>query len=227
MLAAGAAETVEQIARNVIAALHGDFLDGVRHVLDRDGRGSLTDQASRQSPEFHDVERGEDDLAAILYTSGTTGRSKGAMLSHENLASNARVLVDQWRFTPSDVLIHALPIFHTHGLFVAINVALFAGASLIFMERFDPAAIVAALPRATTLMGVPTFYVRLLREAGLTAEATRHMRLFVSGSAPLLPETFKAWQERTGLVRVRLGAAVAGNLQGLAGEDRPHHSRAL
>ncbi len=167
-------------------------------TLDRNGRGSLTDQASRQSTNFHDVERGADDLAAILYTSGTTGRSKGAMLSHENLASNARVLVDQWRFTTDDVLVHALPIFHTHGLFVATNVILMAGASMLFEQKFDPARIISLLPRATTLMGVPTFYVRLLQQAGLDRQSSKTIRLFISGSAPLLAETHKAWRERTG-----------------------------
>jgi malonyl-CoA/methylmalonyl-CoA synthetase len=159
--------------------------------------GSLARRAS-ESDHGTDIGRGPDDLAAILYTSGTTGRPKGAMISHANLASNAAALVDLWQFTADDVLIHALPIFHTHGLFVAINVTLFAGSSLIFMPKFDPAEIASALPRATTLMGVPTFYVRLLNERGVTAETTRHMRLFVSGSAPLLSETFNAWREKTG-----------------------------
>jgi malonyl-CoA/methylmalonyl-CoA synthetase len=159
--------------------------------------GSLADLAAG-ARNGTDAERGPDDLAAILYTSGTTGRPKGAMISHDNLASNAAALVDLWQFTPDDVLIHALPIFHTHGLFVAINVTLFAGASLIFQAKFDPTEIVAALPQATTLMGVPTFYVRLLKEPGVTAESTRHMRLFVSGSAPLLTETFDNWREKTG-----------------------------
>ena len=159
--------------------------------------GSLAELALKSAPGV-DADRGPDDLAAILYTSGTTGRPKGAMISHDNLASNAEALVDLWQFTAGDVLIHALPIFHTHGLFVAINVTLFAGASLIFLQKFDPAEIAAALPKATTLMGVPTFYVRLLKEPGVTAETTRHMRLFVSGSAPLLTETFNAWREKTG-----------------------------
>ncbi|MEQ9690419.1 MAG: AMP-binding protein, partial [Bauldia litoralis] len=141
---------------------------------------------------------GPDDLAAILYTSGTTGRSKGAMLSHENLTSNARTLVEAWRFTGDDVLIHALPVFHTHGLFVATNTILFAGASMIFQSRFDAGDVLAAMPRATCLMGVPTFYVRLLQQPGLTRDATAHMRLFVSGSAPLLADTHAAWRERTG-----------------------------
>ncbi|MGX7876011.1 AMP-binding protein [Mesorhizobium sp. ORM6] len=167
-------------------------------TLDRNGQGSLADQASRQSSDFHDVERGPDDLAAILYTSGTTGRSKGAMLSHENLASNARVLVDQWRFTSDDVLIHALPIFHTHGLFVATNVILMAGASMLFEQKFDAGRIVSLLPRATALMGVPTFYTRLLQQEDLDRRAAKNIRLFVSGSAPLLAETHKAWRARTG-----------------------------
>jgi malonyl-CoA/methylmalonyl-CoA synthetase len=180
-----------------IAALAGK--SGATTVtLGRDGEGSLTDQASRLPADFHDVARGPDDLAAILYTSGTTGRSKGAMLSHENLASNARVLVEHWRFTGDDVLIHALPIFHTHGLFVATNVILMAGASMLFEQKFDPARIVSLLPRATALMGVPTFYVRLLQQDGLDREAAKNIRVFISGSAPLLAETHNAWRERTG-----------------------------
>ncbi|MER9999502.1 malonyl-CoA synthase [Mesorhizobium sp. M0051] len=167
-------------------------------TLGRDGQGTLTDQASRLPMDFHDVARGPDDLAAILYTSGTTGRSKGAMLSHENLASNARVLVEHWRFTGEDVLIHALPIFHTHGLFVATNVILMSGASMLFEQKFDPARIISLLPRATVLMGVPTFYVRLLQQDGLDREAAKNIRVFISGSAPLLAETHRAWRERTG-----------------------------
>lgn len=167
-------------------------------TLGNKGEGSLTDRASEAAMDFHDVARGPDDLAAILYTSGTTGRSKGAMLSHENLASNARVLVDLWRFTAADVLIHALPVFHTHGLFVATNVVLMAGASMLFETKFDPARIVSLLPRATVLMGVPTFYVRLLQQDGLNRQAAKNIRLFISGSAPLLAETHRAWRERTG-----------------------------
>ncbi|MGQ3032260.1 MAG: AMP-binding protein, partial [Ferrovibrionaceae bacterium] len=155
-------------------------------------------RAAGRSAEFADVARGPDDLAAILYTSGTTGRSKGAMLSHRNLASNASTLVDSWRFTRSDVLLHALPIFHTHGLFVATNVILLSGASMIFLTRFDPAEILRLLPQATVMMGVPTFYVRLLQDPGLDQAATANIRLFVSGSAPLLAETHEAWRQRTG-----------------------------
>jgi malonyl-CoA/methylmalonyl-CoA synthetase len=162
------------------------------------GDGSLMDAAVAEPPQFDDVSRGPDDLAALLYTSGTTGRSKGAMLTHDNLLSNAIALTETWRFTSSDILIHALPLFHTHGLFVATNVILNAGASMILQAQFDPERIVAALPRATTLMGVPTFYVRLLQHPGITREATAGMRLFVSGSAPLLAETHAEWQRRTG-----------------------------
>ncbi len=167
-------------------------------TLSQDGEGTLADLVRRQAPDFRDAVRGPDDLAALLYTSGTTGRSKGAMLSHGNLASNAEALVDTWRFAAEDVLIHALPIFHTHGLFVATNVILMAGASMLFQRKFAPDRIVAALPRATSLMGVPTFYVRLLDYPGIDRESTAGMRIFISGSAPLLSETHVRWKERTG-----------------------------
>ena len=144
------------------------------------------------------MQRDGDDLAAILYTSGTTGRSKGAMLTHDNLVSNALTLKDIWRFTADDVLIHALPIYHTHGLFVASNVTLFSGASMVFLPKFDADEIIGLMSRATVLMGVPTFYVRLLQHPGLDREVTAGMRLFVSGSAPLLAETHREWQARTG-----------------------------
>jgi malonyl-CoA/methylmalonyl-CoA synthetase len=167
-------------------------------TLDVAGEGSLTDLAARARGEPAPVPRGSDDLAAICYTSGTTGRSKGAMLTHGNLASNAETLVGLWRFTADDILIHALPIYHVHGLFVATNVALMAGAEMILMPKFDPAAVLAAMPRATALMGVPTFYTRLLAQPGLGREAAADMRLFISGSAPLLAQTHEAWRERTG-----------------------------
>ena len=167
-------------------------------TLGADGKGSLTEAAAKASPEFTTVPRGNDDLAAILYTSGTTGRSKGAMLSHDNLASNSLSLVGYWRFTRDDVLIHALPIYHTHGLFVASNVTLFARASMIFLPKFDPVLILKLMARATVMMGVPTFYTRLLQSPGLSKESTRHMRLFVSGSAPLLADTHREWSARTG-----------------------------
>ena len=167
-------------------------------TLGADGRGSLPDVAAGQTGEWLDIDRGPDDLAAILYTSGTTGRSKGAMLTHANLRSNAEALVEAWRFTPDDVLIHALPIFHTHGLFVATNVSLVSGATMIFLPKFDPSEVLSLLPRATVLMGVPTFYTRLLDQPGLTREVCTNTRLFVSGSAPLLAETHRAFRERTG-----------------------------
>jgi malonyl-CoA/methylmalonyl-CoA synthetase len=167
-------------------------------TLGADGKGSLTEAADKASPDFRTVVRGNDDLAAILYTSGTTGRSKGAMLSHDNLASNSLSLVDYWRFTKDDVLIHALPIYHTHGLFVASNVTLFARASMIFLPKFDPDLIIKLMARATVLMGVPTFYTRLLQNPALNKETTGHMRLFISGSAPLLADTHREWSARTG-----------------------------
>jgi malonyl-CoA/methylmalonyl-CoA synthetase len=167
-------------------------------TLGADGKGSLTDAAASAASEFATVERADDDLAAILYTSGTTGRSKGAMLTHDNLASNSLSLVDYWRFTDKDVLIHALPIYHTHGLFVASNVTLFARASMIFLPKFDPDLVIKLMARATVLMGVPTFYTRLLHSPALSRESTSHMRLFVSGSAPLLADTHREWADRTG-----------------------------
>jgi malonyl-CoA/methylmalonyl-CoA synthetase len=167
-------------------------------TLDANGKGSLTDAAAKAKPEFVTVARADDDLAAILYTSGTTGRSKGAMLTHDNLASNSLSLVDYWRFTDKDVLIHALPIYHTHGLFVASNVTLFARASMIFLPKFDPELIIKLMARATVLMGVPTFYTRLLQSPSLTHESAKHMRLFISGSAPLLADTHREWAARTG-----------------------------
>lgn len=167
-------------------------------TLGPDGKGSLTDAADKASSEFATVSRANDDLAAILYTSGTTGRSKGAMLTHDNLASNSLSLVGFWRFTDKDVLIHALPIYHTHGLFVATNVTLFARASMIFLPKLDPDLIIKLMARATVLMGVPTFYTRLLQNAALSRETTKHMRLFISGSAPLLAETHREWSARTG-----------------------------
>ncbi len=167
-------------------------------TLGTDADGTLTALADEQPDIFEDVLRSADDLAAVLYTSGTTGRSKGAMLSHGNLASNARALVEAWQFTPDDVLLHALPVFHTHGLFVATNVALMSGATMLCIPKFDCDEIFRLLPRATTMMGVPTFYVRLLDDSRLTREATAHMRLFVSGSAPLLADTYSGFLERTG-----------------------------
>ena len=176
------------------------FTAGTQHVftLDDDRSGSLLERAAVQSDLHTPVARAADDLAAILYTSGTTGRSKGAMLTHGNLLSNAQVLHAAWGWRADDVLIHALPIFHVHGLFVASHGALLAGAKMIWLGRFDPKAVVARLPEATVFMGVPTLYVRLLAEPALTRAACAHMRLFVSGSAPLLLETFEQFHARSG-----------------------------
>ena len=176
------------------------FLAGTKHVytLDDDRSGTLLDRAAYQPDTHVPAVRSASDLAAILYTSGTTGRSKGAMLTHGNLLSNARVLKDYWGWKAGDVLIHALPIFHVHGLFVATHGALLNGSRMIWFNRFDARAVAARLPEATVFMGVPTLYVRLLAEPGLTREACRNMRLFISGSAPLLIETFNAFRERSG-----------------------------
>ncbi|MEL6206784.1 MAG: malonyl-CoA synthase [Pseudomonadota bacterium] len=167
-------------------------------TLDAEGRGTLTADVARMPAAFETVPRGPDDLAALLYTSGTTGRSKGAMLTHDNLLSNALTLTEHWRITAADTLIHALPIFHTHGLFVALNTSLVAGARVHFMPGFSVDEIVGAMPSATLLMGVPTFYTRLLADARLTRELAANMRLFVSGSAPLLAETHVEFTARTG-----------------------------
>jgi malonyl-CoA/methylmalonyl-CoA synthetase len=177
-----------------VAQAHGAAL----MVVNADGSGSFADLAAAQSEDFTPVERGADDLAAFLYTSGTTGRSKGAMLTHGNLLSNAKVLTAEWRFTDADVLLHALPIFHTHGLFVATNVSLMAGGAMIFLPGLNMDEMIRLMPRATTMMGVPTFYTRLLDDARFTADLTAHMRLFVSGSAPLLAETHVQFEDRTG-----------------------------
>ncbi|MEO0402844.1 MAG: malonyl-CoA synthase [Pseudomonadota bacterium] len=167
-------------------------------TLNADGTGSLTEGLDDLPTRFDTVDRGPDDLAALLYTSGTTGRSKGAMLSHDNLLSNTQSLTDLWQITEADVLAHALPIFHTHGLFVALNTCMLAGARVHFMPGFDLDAMMAALPRATMLMGVPTFYTRLLSDPRLTSDLVQNVRLFVSGSAPLLAETHAAFTARTG-----------------------------
>ncbi len=177
-----------------VAAAHGAVLN----TLNPDGTGSFADRARHQDEVFATASRSADDLAAFLYTSGTTGRSKGAMLTQENLLSNAQTLARYWRFTAQDVLLHALPIFHTHGLFVATNITLIAGGSMIFLPKFDLDQMIAHMPQATTMMGVPTFYTRLLDDPRFTAALTAHMRLFVSGSAPLLTETHMRFEERTG-----------------------------
>ena len=176
------------------------FKAGTQNVftLDEDRTGSLLERAAHCSDQHTPAVMQADDLAAILYTSGTTGRSKGAMLTHGNMLSNALTLKAYWGWKPGDVLIHALPIFHVHGLFVALHGALINGSKMIWLSRFDPKRVIEKLPEATVFMGVPTLYVRLLAEPGLSKESCRNMRLFVAGSAPLLIETFTDWQRRTG-----------------------------
>ncbi len=167
-------------------------------TLDGASEGSFHEASLDKDDVFDPVERGPDDLAAFLYTSGTTGRSKGAMLSHDNLLSNSQALVEQWEFTSDDVLLHQLPIFHTHGLFVATNVVLLSGCSMRFCAGFDVDALIRDMPKATALMGVPTFYTRLLADDRFGRDVTKSMRLFISGSAPLLAETHRAFEDRTG-----------------------------
>ena len=181
-------------ALGAVAARHGAQFQ----TMDDAGQGTLPDLAAAAPGGFAPVPRAPDDLAAILYTSGTTGRSKGAMLTQQNLLSNAEVLAAEWRFTPADVLLHALPIFHTHGLFVACNVVMLSGASMIFLPGFKADQVIGWLPKATTMMGVPTFYTRLLDDPRFNRELVAHMRLFTSGSAPLLAETHVQFEERTG-----------------------------
>ena len=167
-------------------------------TLNADGSGTFSTKAASLPKSFETVARASDDIAALLYTSGTTGLSKGAMLTQENLLSNAHALVTAWQFTADDVLLHVLPIFHTHGLFVATNITLLAGGKMIFLPKFDIDAVLAQMPNATTMMGVPTFYTRLLGDARFTKNLTAHMRLFVSGSAPLLADTHVQFETRTG-----------------------------
>jgi len=185
-------KAAEQIAP--ICANH----NAVLFTLGENSDGTLIDAAKTASTECLVAERGADDLAAILYTSGTTGRSKGAMLSNKNLLSNAESLSKAWRYTSEDRLLHALPIFHAHGLFVAVNVALYVGASMIFLPKFDIDVVMDKIGDATTMMGVPTFYTRMLADERCTSENLGHMRLFVSGSAPLLAETHREFEAKTG-----------------------------
>ncbi|MEX0311307.1 MAG: malonyl-CoA synthase [Tateyamaria sp.] len=179
--------------RRVAAPLGAEILS-----MNGDGTGSFADSAASKPTTYATVDRTGDDLAAFLYTSGTTGRSKGAMLTQNNLLSNAQTLATYWQFDNADVLLHALPIFHTHGLFVATNVTLIAGGSMIFLPKFDQDQVIASLPNATTMMGVPTFYTRLLNDPRFDRDLVAHMRLFVSGSAPLLADTHIQFEARTG-----------------------------
>jgi malonyl-CoA/methylmalonyl-CoA synthetase len=191
--------------------------------LDDDRLAEVAKAADAEPTTFADAHVGPDDLAAILYTSGTTGRPKGALMSHRNLAANAAVLAELWGFRRDDVLLHALPIFHTHGLFVAVNCVLASGSSMVFLPRFDPDAVLAALPEATVFMGVPTFYTRLLDDDRFGADACRGMRLFTCGSAPLLASTHEAFAARTGVaILERYGMTETGMIASnpLEGERR-------
>lgn len=199
---------------------------GVEHLLtlEADGSGSLPEAAVACPETFETVTSQADDLAALLYSSGTTGRPKGIMLSHRNLGSNGRTLVDIWGFTPDDVLLHALPIFHVHGLFVATSCVLLSGASMRWLDKFDAGAVVAALPECTVMMGVPTYYTRLLAEPGFDRDVCSNMRLFISGSAPLLAETFEDFERRTGhaiLERYGMTETNMNSSNPLNGERRP------
>ncbi len=210
-LAVPAVATLAAAAGTAAAGTSTDTDIGDATDIGGAAEGSFQLAMAGKPEHFDDVARLATDPAAILYTSGTTGRSKGAVLTHGNLICNARTLAASWRFTSADVLLHALPIFHIHGLFVAINVALAAGASMRFLPRFDPALVLRHLPDCSVMMGVPTFYVRLLREAQLTREKVAGMRLFISGSAPLLLETHRAWRQRTGhLILERYGLTETG-----------------
>ena len=194
----GASLVVADGAKREALAPVAEALGARIRTLNADGTGNLADLRDAQPAVFETVPCEPDDLAALLYTSGTTGRSKGAMLTQANLLSNAEVLTCAWHFTSDDVLLHALPIFHTHGLFVATNVMLAAGGAMIFLPRFDADAMIGALPRATAMMGVPTFYTRLLDDPRLTRELVQNVRLFISGSAPLLEDTHRQFEARTG-----------------------------
>ena len=201
----------------------GALAPGPVLTLDGGGRGSLAAAAAAAQSGIADAELAGDDLAALLYTSGTTGRPKGAMLSHRNLAANGLVLRDSWGFTGADVLLHALPIFHAHGLFVACHCVLLAGARMIWLDRFHQAEVIRNLTRATVFMGVPTFYGRLMADADFDAAACARIRLFVSGSAPLLAETHRAFEARTGhVILERYGMTETGmnSSNPLAGERR-------
>lgn len=189
-------DPAREAALQPVAAAHGAQV----LTLDAAGNGSMAAAMADLSDTFQPVPRGADDLAAILYTSGTTGRSKGAMLTQGNLLSNAQGLAGLWRFSANDVLLHALPVFHTHGLFVATNTSLLTGGKMIFLPGFDADQVLQALPQATVMMGVPTFYTRLLDDPRFTGDLCKGMRLFISGSAPLLAETHRAFKAWTGHV---------------------------
>jgi malonyl-CoA/methylmalonyl-CoA synthetase len=201
-------ETDEVLFKTLALTHHAQF-----KTLSADGCGSLLSDSACESTNFTSVISNGDDIAAILYTSGTTGRPKGAMLSHDNLSSNALVLVDYWGFSKDDVLLHALPIFHVHGLFVACHCVLAAGASMIFLPTFNTEGVIAHLPLSTVMMGVPTFYTRLLADTDFSAQQCEKIRLFISGSAPLLAKTHHEFEQRSGeVILERYGMSETGML---------------
>jgi malonyl-CoA/methylmalonyl-CoA synthetase len=209
--------------RGEIAELGGAAMAQVATLDDR-GQGNLVEALGEEPPQAEIASVEDDDLAALLYTSGTTGRAKGAMLTHRNLTSNALALVEAWGFSETDVLLHVLPLYHVHGLFVACNTALLAGAGLLFLPRFDAAQALEALPRATVMMGVPTYYTRLLAQDGLSVARCAGVRLFVAGSAPLLEHTYHEFERRTGQrILERYGMTETGmnTSNPLHGERRP------
>ncbi|MFK7877204.1 MAG: malonyl-CoA synthase [Paracoccaceae bacterium] len=220
----GAALVICEDTNRTALASFADQLSVGIETLNADGSGTICEKAASEPIAFETVPRTGSDLAALLYTSGTTGRSKGAMLTQNNLLSNAQTLAQEWHFTCDDALVHALPIFHTHGLFVATNVMLACGGSIVFMPRFDTATIISWLPAATTMMGVPTFYTRLLADPHYTREVCANVRLFVSGSAPLLAETHTAFEARTGhqiLERYGMTETNMNTSNPYSGERRP------
>jgi malonyl-CoA/methylmalonyl-CoA synthetase len=184
--------------RSLAAELGSSAPVAVLETLNERGEGSLTEKVASMAPEFATATCGNDDMAALVYTSGTTGRPKGAMITHGNLASNAQALCEVWRWQRTDVLLHCLPLYHAHGLFISSLTALLGGGRILFLPRFDAEAVIRFLPQATVFMGVPTYYTRLVEQSGLNADLCRNTRLFISGSAPLLRQTFEAFRERTG-----------------------------
>ena len=193
-------------------------------TLEADGTGTLMDLSASAADSHEVVTSGPDDMASLLYSSGTTGVPKGIMLSHRNLLSNAQSLVSMWGFTDDDVLLHALPIFHVHGLFVALGCVFLSGASMHWLQGFDASQVIQALPGCTAMMGVPTYYTRLLADDRFTADLVKGMRLFVSGSAPLLEETFHEFEQRTGhriLERYGMSETNMNTSNPLDGERKP------
>jgi len=220
----GDAEPAVFVSTAIDPTLAARFPRVVCHSLDTHGYGSMSDAANSASPRSDVEPRSRSDLAAIVYTSGTTGRSKGAMLSHDNLAMNATALIRAWGWRPDDVLLHALPLFHVHGLFIAMHCALGTGTPMIFLPKFVARQTLAKLADATVLMGVPTFYTRLLDEAELNADSVRHIRVFISGSAPLTPQTFAEFESRTGhriLERYGMSETIINTTNPLIGERVP------